>query len=175
MSWLRNTWPRKVPPRYVVALKTDCLVFQDLPKKFLPAVSQPGSTRTARRCTALRSSAWRASTGSPASRRPYLTSYGPEWRSVEDPLLRCLNGKSLLLSGMPGTGRRTWRARSWRSSVSLWRWSSSSPRPTAPCKTLARSADGGPLRPQEQLDRLVIEEITQLDCPASGLTSWSCL
>ena len=31
---------RKVPPRYVVALKTDCLVFQDLPKKFLPAVRE---------------------------------------------------------------------------------------------------------------------------------------
>ena len=31
---------RQVPPRYVVALKTDCLVFQDLLKKFLPAVRE---------------------------------------------------------------------------------------------------------------------------------------
>ena len=132
---------RKVPPRYVVALKTDCLVFQDLPKKFLPAVREL--------------TAWKHQDGTPVYRfeeckrlegeyreprieAPYLTCYGPEWRSVEDPLLHCLNGKSLLLSrACPAPGRRTWRARSWRSSASSGRWSSSSPRPTAPCRTWA--------------------------------------
>ena len=126
----------KVPPRYVVALKTDCLVFQDLPKKFLPAVRELTARKHQDGTPVHRFEECKRLEGEyrePRIEAPYLTCYGPEWRRVEDPLLHCLNGKSLLLSA----GRRTWRARSWRSSASSGRWSSSSPRPTAPCRTWA--------------------------------------
>ena len=99
---------RKVPPRYVVALKTDCLVFQDLPKKFLPAVRELTARKHQDGTPVYRFEECKRLEGEyrePRIEAPYLTSFAPEWRSVEDPLLHCLNGKSLLLSGMPGTGK----------------------------------------------------------------------
>ena len=99
---------RKVPPRYVVALKTDCLVFQDLPKKFLPAVRELTARKHQDGTPVYRFEECKRLEGEyrePRIEAPYLTCYGPEWRSVEDPLLHCLNGKSLLLSTMPGTGK----------------------------------------------------------------------
>ena len=104
---------RQVPPRYVVALKTDCLVFQDLPKKFLPAVRELTARKHQDGTPVYRFEECKCLEGEyrePRIEAPYLTCYGPEWRSVEDPLLHCLNGKSLLLSGMPGT-RKTHLAR----------------------------------------------------------------
>ena len=129
----------KVPPRYVVALKTDCLVFQDLPKKFLPAVRELTARKHQDGTPVYRFEECKCLEGEyrePRIEAPYLTCYGPEWRSVEDPLLHCLNGKSLLLSGMPGTGK-THLAR----------------------QIVAQSIRNGSC----ELDRLVIEEITQLD------------
>ena len=99
---------RKVPPRYVVALKTDCLVFQDLPKKFLPAVRELTARKHQDGTPVYRFEECKRLEGEyrePRIEAPYQTSFAPEWRSVEDPLLHCLNGKSLLLSGMPGTGK----------------------------------------------------------------------
>ena len=114
---------RKVPPRYVVALKTDCLVFQDLPKKFLPAVRELTARKHQDGTPVYRFEECKRLEGEyrePRIEAPYLTCYGPEWRSA-----------------CPAPKRRTWRARSWRSSASSGRWSSSSPRPTAPCRTWA--------------------------------------
>ena len=62
----------KVPPRYVVALKTDCLVFQDLPKKFLPAVRELTAWKHQDGTPVYRFEECKRLeiTGSPASRRP---------------------------------------------------------------------------------------------------------
>ena len=164
---------RKVPPRYVVALKTDCLVFQDLPKKFLPAVREL--------------TAWKHQDGTPVYRfeeckrlegeyreprieAPYLTCYGPEWRSVEDPLLHCLNGKSLLLSGMPGTGK-THLARQIVAQLcelgEVVKLVSKTHCSVQNLGAIAQTADRFVRRSIRngscELDRLVIEEITQLD------------
>ena len=81
---------RKVPPRYVVALKTDCLVFQDLPKKFLPAARELTTARKHQDGTPVyRFGECKRLEGEyrePRIEAPYLTCYGPEeWRSVEDP------------------------------------------------------------------------------------------
>ena len=87
---------RKVPPRYVVALKTDCLVFQDLPKKFLPAVRELTARKHQDGTPVYRFEECKRLEGEyrePRIEAPYLTSYAPEWRSVEDPLLHCLNGE----------------------------------------------------------------------------------
>ena len=164
---------RKVPPRYVVALKTDCLVFQDLPKKFLPAVREL--------------TAWKHQDGTPVYRfeeckrlegeyreprieAPYLTCYGPEWRSVEDPLLHCLNGKSLLLSGMPGTGK-THLARQIVAQLCelgevvklVSKTHCSVQNLGAGAQTADRFVRRSIRNGSCELDRLVIEEITQLD------------
>ena len=79
---------RKVPPRYVVALKTDCLVFQDLPKKFLPAVRELTARKHQDGTPVYRFEECKRLEGEyrePRIEAPYLTCYGPEWRSVEDP------------------------------------------------------------------------------------------
>ena len=63
-----------VPSRYLKAVKTDCVVFQDLPKKFQSAKNTP----TARPCTdARRSRASKASTESPESRRSACATLTP--------------------------------------------------------------------------------------------------
>ena len=156
---------RKVPPRYVVALKTDCLVFQDLPKKFLPAVREL--------------TAWKHQDGTPVYRfeeckrlegeyreprieAPYLTCYGP--------VLHCLNGKSLLLSGMPGTGK-THLARQIVAQLCelgevvklVSKTHCSVQNLGAGAQTADRFVRRSIRNGSCELDRLVIEEITQLD------------
>ena len=164
---------RKVPPRYVVALKTDCLVFQDLPKKFLPAVRELTARKHQDGTPVYRFEECKRLEGEyrePRIEAPYLTCYGPEWRSVEDPLLHCLNGKSLLLSGMPGTGK-THLARQIVAQLCelgevvklVSKTHCSVQNLGAGAQTADRFVRRSIRNGSCELDRLVIEEITQLD------------
>ena len=98
---------REVPPRYLVALKTDCLVCQHLPRKFLPAVEALTRRRHRDGTPKYRFEEVKRLEGD--YREPRLETDPPPpqgpWRHVEDPVAHCLNGGSLLLSGMPGTGK----------------------------------------------------------------------
>ena len=98
---------RDVPPRYLVALKTDCLVYQNLPKKFLPAVEALTRQRHRDGTPKFRFEEVKRLEGD--YREPRLETEPPPrqepWRHVEDPVAHCLDGESLLLSGMPGTGK----------------------------------------------------------------------
>ena len=102
---------RDVPPRDLVALKTDCLVYQNLPKKFLPAVEALTRQRHRDGTPKFRFEEVKRLEGD--YREPRLETepppphgFGQEpWRHVEDPVAHCLDGESLLLSGMPGTGK----------------------------------------------------------------------
>ena len=98
---------REVPPRYLVALKTDCLVCQGLPKKFLPAVEALTRHRHRDGTPKYRFEEVKRLEGD--YREPRLETEPPPpqepWRHVEDPVAHCLDGGSLLLSGMPGTGK----------------------------------------------------------------------
>ena len=164
---------RKVPPRYVVALKTDCLVFQDLPKKFLPAVRELTARKHQDGTPVYRFEECKRLEGEyrePRIEAPYLTSFAPEWRSVEDPLLHCLNGKSLLLSGMPGTGK-THLARQIVAQLCelgevvklVSKTHCSVQNLGAGAQTADRFVRRSIRNGSCELDRLVIEEITQLD------------
>ena len=83
-----------VPSRYLKAVKTDCVVFQDLPKKFQGLVD--GLVRE------------RHPDGTPVY--PRIEAKCPNcstvnWKVAEDPVLHCLEGGGLLLTGYPGTGK----------------------------------------------------------------------
>ena len=81
------------------------------------------------------------------------------WRHVEDPVEHCPNGHSLLLSGMPGTGK-THLARQIVSQLSQL---------GEGVTLISKTQDGGPLGAEDHprgrcsLDWLVVEEVTQLD------------
>ena len=93
------------PPRYLAQVKTDCLLTQRLPKRF------------AERLRALE--ALRHPDGAPVYRveetKPLLSGRAPRmeaerpkqrrWNGVDDPVGHCLAGNSLLLTGLPGTGK----------------------------------------------------------------------
>ena len=88
------------PPRYLAQVKTDCLLTQRLPKRF------------AERLRALE--ALRHPDGTPVysveegSRAPRMEAERPKqrrWNGVDDPVGHCLAGNSLLLTGLPGTGK----------------------------------------------------------------------
>ena len=98
---------REVPPRYLVALKTDCLVYQSLPRKFVRTV-EALTRRRHRDCTPkYRFEEIKRLEGE--YQEPRLETEPPTeqepWRHVEDRVEHCLNGHSLLLSGMPATGK----------------------------------------------------------------------
>ena len=94
------------PPRYVKQVKTDCLLLQGLPKsrqeslEALTRLRHQDGTPVFRveECKPLlgRSAPPRMEAERPALRR---------WREVEDPLEHCAAGNSLLLTGLPGTGK----------------------------------------------------------------------
>ena len=98
---------REVPPRYLVALKTDCLVYQGLPRKFLRTVEALTRRRHRDNTPKYRFEEVKRLEGE--YQEPRLETEPPTeqepWRHVEDPVEHCLNGHSLLLSGMPGTGK----------------------------------------------------------------------
>ena len=90
-----------------MAVKTDCLVYQSLPKKFLQDV-EALVRRRHRDCTPK----YRFEEVKCLQRQygePRLEAEPPAqqrfWQHVDDPVAHCLEGKSLLLSGMPGTGK----------------------------------------------------------------------
>ena len=86
--------------------ETDCLGFQDLPKKFWPAVKRltrlthPDGTPVYR-CEQVEQLWGR-------HQEPEIEARPPQrrgWERVEDPVAHCLRGRSLLLTGLPGTGK----------------------------------------------------------------------
>ena len=93
----------EVPVRYLKFLKTDCLGLQDLPKKYWPAVERlthPDGTPVYRceQVEQLRGHHF----------EPEIQAWPPQrsgWERVEDPVAHCLQGRSLLLTGLPGTGK----------------------------------------------------------------------
>ena len=98
---------REVPPRYLVAMKTDCLVYQSLPRKFLHVAEALTRRRHRDNTPKYRFEEVKRLEGE--YQEPRLETEPPTeqepWRHVEDPVEHCLNGHSLLLSGMPGTGK----------------------------------------------------------------------
>ena len=98
---------REVPPRYLVAMKTDCLVYQSLPRKFVHVVE--ALTRRRHRDNTPKCRFEEVQRLEGEYQEPRLETEPPTeqepWRHVEDPVEHCLNGHSLLLSGMPGTGK----------------------------------------------------------------------
>ena len=94
------------PPRYLAQVKTDCLLTQRLPKRFterllaLEALRHPDGTPV------YRVEETRPLLGS--SRAPRMEAERPKqrrWNGVDDPISHCLAGNSLLLTGLPGTGK----------------------------------------------------------------------
>ena len=95
---------REVPPRYLVALKTDCLVYQSLPRKFVHVVEALTRRRHRDNTPKYRFEEVKRLEGE--YQEPRLETEPPtEQEPWEDPVEHCLNGHSLLLSGMPGTGK----------------------------------------------------------------------
>ncbi|CAE7240346.1 unnamed protein product [Symbiodinium natans] len=96
----------EVPPRYLKFLKTDCLGFQDLPKKFWPAVERLALLKHPDGTPVYRVSEVEQLRGHHTD--PEIQAWMPaaaSWEWVEDPVAHCLQGKSLLLQGLPGTGK----------------------------------------------------------------------
>ena len=98
------------PPRYLAQVKTDCLLTQRLPKRFaerlraLEALRHPDGTPV-----------YRVEETKPllGSRAPRMEAERPKqrrWNGVDDPVGHCLAGNSLLLTGLPGTGKTYLRA-----------------------------------------------------------------
>ena len=143
------------PPRHLAQVKTDWLLTQRLPKRFterlraLEALRHPDGTpvyRVEETKPLLGSRAPRMEAECPKQRR---------WNGVDDPISHCLAGNSLLLTGLPGTGK-THLA---RTIVARLRC----PRRTAPRRTWASGRRRPTTAGMQKLDWLVVEEITQLD------------
>ena len=97
-----------VPPRYLKAVKTDCVVFQDLPKKFQGLVDGLVRERHPDGTPVYRCEEVKGLEGQ--YRIPRIEAECPccstvNWKVTEDPVLHCLEGGGLLLTGYPGTGK----------------------------------------------------------------------
>ena len=96
-----------VPSRYLKAVKTDCVVFQDLPKKFQGLVDglvrqkHPDGTPVYR-CEEVKG--LEGQYRIPRIEAECMCNIDT-WKVAEDPVLHCLEGGSLLLTGYPGTGK----------------------------------------------------------------------
>ena len=97
-----------VPSRYLKAVKTDCVVFQDLPKKFQGLVDglvrekHPDGTPVYR-CEEVKGLEGQYRIPRIEAKCPYCSTVN--WKVAEDPVLHCLEGGGLLLTGYPGTGK----------------------------------------------------------------------
>ena len=97
-----------VPSRYLKAVKTDCVVFQDLPKKFQRLVDglvrerHPDGTPVYR-CEEVKGLEGQYRIPRIEAKCPYCSTVN--WKVAEDPVLHCLEGGGLLLTGYPGTGK----------------------------------------------------------------------
>ena len=97
-----------VPSRYLKAVKTDCVVFQDLPKKFQRLVDglvrerHPDGTPV-HRCEEVKGLEGQYRIPRIEAKCPYCSTVN--WKVAEDPVLHCLEGGGLLLTGYPGTGK----------------------------------------------------------------------
>ena len=159
------------PPRYLAQVKTDCLLTQRLPKRFaerlraLEALRHPDGTPV-----------YRVEETKPllGSRAPCMEAERPKqrrWNGVDDPVNHCLAGNSLLLTGLPGTGKthlaRTIVARLREQGEAVHLVSKTH----CSAQNLglgAQTADHWVRRyvrggSAQKLDWLVVEEITQLD------------
>ena len=92
------------------AVKTDCVVFQDLPKKFQGLVDglvrqkHPDGTPVYR-CEEVKGLEGQYRIPRIEAKCPYYCSTVVNWKVAEDPVLHCLEGEGLLLTGYPGTGK----------------------------------------------------------------------
>ena len=97
-----------VPRRYLKCIKTDCLVMQDVPKKYRPAVERLLQMMSHRDGTPVyryeEVAGLRGQYREPSMEAEPIRGKR-RWRQVEDPVLHCLDGESLLLTGFPGTGK----------------------------------------------------------------------
>ena len=161
------------PPRYFKAIKTDCVVFQNLPKKFWPDLQRLTQSEHHDGTSVYRFeddlAPLQGHFGEPRMEASPVK-VRQSWRNVEDPVQHCLEGRSLMLAGMPGTGK-THTARHIVSAL----------RPAGKVVALvskthcsvqnlgmgAKTADHWVRRTirngSAKLDWLVVEEITQLD------------
>ncbi|CAE7238133.1 unnamed protein product [Symbiodinium natans] len=96
-----------VPSRYLKAVKTDCVVFQDLPKKFQGLVDSLVRERHPDGTPVYRCEEVKGLEGQyriPRIEAEWMCNIDA-WKVAEDPVLHCLEGGSLLLTGYPGTGK----------------------------------------------------------------------
>ena len=97
----------EVPRRYLKCIKTDCLVMQDVPKKYRPAVERLLRMSHRDGTPVYRYEEVAGLKGQyrePSMEAEPIRAKAP-WRRVEDPVGHCLDGESLLLTGFPGTGK----------------------------------------------------------------------
>ena len=96
-----------VPSRYLKAVKTDCVVFQDLPKKFQGLVDGLVRQKHADGTPVYRCEEVKGLEGQyriPRIEAECMCNIDT-WKVAKDPVLHCLEGGSLLLTGYPGTGK----------------------------------------------------------------------
>ena len=94
------------PPRCVAQVKTDCLLTQRLPKRFAERLRALEALRHPDGAPVYRVEETKPLLGS--SRAPRMEAERPKqrrWNGVDDPVGHCLAGNSLLLTGLPGTGK----------------------------------------------------------------------
>ena len=98
---------RAALPSYIKCVKTDCVVVQQLPKKHLHLLQELQDLKHPDGSQVYRVEEVKPLRGH--YREPQLPEHTMppelEWTDIPDPLTHCLAGGSLLLTGLPGTGK----------------------------------------------------------------------